>query len=124
MSDETNAYDPLLKLTESSESDSTLPPFWCFAFPTKTTLIIYLDKERPLTEAKWLKTGDVQDYLKSTFGRMFWVAGEAVGWEKKIEVVDPDPVSERFNIIEQGTDNRRRLQPFRASLRVGPRTHL
>ena len=27
------------------------------------------------------------------FGRMFWVAGEAAdGWEKKIEVADPDPV--------------------------------
>lgn len=28
------------------------------------------------------------------FGRMFWVTGDAAdGWEKKIEVVDPDPVS-------------------------------
>jgi len=27
------------------------------------------------------------------FGRMFWVAGDAAeGWEKKIDVVDPDPV--------------------------------
>lgn len=27
------------------------------------------------------------------FGRMFWVAGDAAeGWEKKIQVVDPDPV--------------------------------
>jgi hypothetical protein len=32
--------------------------------------------------------------MKSMFGRMFWVAGDAAdGWEKKIEVVDPDPVS-------------------------------
>jgi 20S proteasome subunit alpha 6 len=27
------------------------------------------------------------------FGRMFWVSGDAAeGWEKKIQVVDPDPV--------------------------------
>jgi hypothetical protein len=31
------------------------------------------------------------------FGRMFWVAGDAAeGWEKKIEVVDPDPVRFTF----------------------------
>ena len=94
MSDETKAYTPLLNLSESSESDSTLPPFWCFAFPTQTKLIVYLDKQRPFTEPKWLKTGDVQDHLKTIFGRMFWVTGDAVGWEKKIEVVDPDPVSD------------------------------
>lgn len=40
-----------------------------------------------------MKSGDVQEWLKSMFGRMFWVAGEAAdGWEKKIEVADPDPV--------------------------------
>ena len=40
-----------------------------------------------------MKTGDVQDWLKDMFGGRFWVAGEAVGWEKKIEVRYPDPVS-------------------------------
>jgi hypothetical protein len=54
---------------------------------------VYLDTERPLSEPKWAKSGDIQDWLKSMFGRMFWVAGEAAeGWEKKIQVVDPDPV--------------------------------
>lgn len=54
---------------------------------------VYLDTERPLSEPKWAKTGDVQDWLKSMFGRMFWAAGDAAdGWEKKIQVVDPDPV--------------------------------
>jgi 20S proteasome subunit alpha 6 len=57
------------------------------------TLIVYLDTERPLSEPKWVKSGDVQEWLKSMFGRMFWVTGEADGWEKKVEVVDPDPVS-------------------------------
>lgn len=41
-----------------------------------------------------MKTGDVQEWLKSMFGRMFWAAGDAAdGWERRIEVVDPDPVS-------------------------------
>jgi len=56
-------------------------------------MVVYLDTERPLSEPKWAKSGDIQDWLKSMFGRSFWVAGEATeGWEKKIIVVDPDPV--------------------------------
>lgn len=75
------------------ESDQTLPPFWKLESPAKSTLLIYLDKDRPLSEPKWAKTGDVQDWLKDMFGGRFWVAGDAVGWEKKIEVHSPDPVS-------------------------------
>ena len=71
----------------------TLPPFWRLVLPATVTLSLYLDTERPLSEPKWAKTGDVQEWLRSMFGRMFWVAGEAAeGWEKKIHVVDPDPV--------------------------------
>ena len=58
------------------------------------TLLVHLDTERPLSEPKWVKSGDVQEWLKSMFGRMFWATGDtADGWEKKIAVVDPDPVS-------------------------------
>ena len=40
-----------------------------------------------------MKTGDTQEWLRSMFGRMFWAAGDAAdGWEKKINIVDPDPV--------------------------------
>lgn len=61
--------------------------------PATVTLLLYLDTERPLSEPKWARTGDVQEWLRSMFGRMFWVAGDAAeGWEKKIQVVDPDPV--------------------------------
>ena len=83
---------PLQHLNESLANDLTLPPFWTLTSPSKATLIIYLDKERPLSEAKWVKTGDVQDWLKDMFGGRFWVAGEAIGWEKKIEVIGPEPV--------------------------------
>lgn len=63
------------------------------------TLVAYLDTSRPLSEPKWVKTGDIQDWLRSMFGRMFWVAGEAAGWEKKVTVVSPDPVSSARGFI-------------------------
>jgi hypothetical protein len=93
VSDSSATYHPLELSAESSE-DNTVPPFGTATLPLHTVLTAYLDKDRPLSEPRWVKTGDVQDWLKSMFGRMFWVAGEAAdGWEKKIEVVDADPVS-------------------------------
>jgi 20S proteasome subunit alpha 6 len=71
-----------------------LPPFAKVTIPSTLLVTVYLDTERPLSEPKWAKSGDIQDWLKSMFGRMFWVAGDAAeGWEKKILVVDPDPVN-------------------------------
>jgi 20S proteasome subunit alpha 6 len=76
------------------ELDPTVPPFSRANIPSAVTLLVYLDTERPLSEPKWVKSGDVQEWLKSMFGRMFWLSGDAAdGWEKKIDVVDPDPVS-------------------------------
>lgn len=80
------------ELNERLDSDVLLPPFWKLESGVKTSFRIYLDKDRPLSEPKWAKTGDVQDWLKDMLGGRFWVAGEAVGWEKKIEVRYPDPV--------------------------------
>lgn len=88
---ENKAYTPILELTEALEADETLPPFWKLESGTRSLLRVYLDKERPLSEPKWVKTGDVQDWLRDMFGGRFWVAGDAVGWEKKIEVRYPDP---------------------------------
>lgn len=94
LSDTTKSYLPL-SIDDSTVGDETVPPLAKAEMPLKTVLVIYLDKERPLSEPKWVKSGDVQEWLRSMFGRMFWVAGDAaaVGWEKRIEVVDPDPVS-------------------------------
>ena len=40
-----------------------------------------------------VKSGDVEEWLKSIFGRMFGVARETADrWEKNIGVADPDPV--------------------------------
>lgn len=92
-SEATSSYAPL-DMLDNSSADSTVPAFSKVSLPSKMLLVGHLDRERPLSEPRWVKTGDVQEWLKSMFGRMFWVAGDAAGgWEKKIEVVDPDPVS-------------------------------
>lgn len=100
LSDVTKSYLPLPTLLDSpvdGDPDITLPPFSKATLPSTLTLLVHLDTTRPLSEPKWAKTGDVQDWLKSMFGRMFWVSGDAAeGWEKKIQVVDPDPVNGHF----------------------------
>jgi hypothetical protein len=94
LSEATKSYSSLETLSPVVELDPTVPPFSKADIPSSVSLVVYLDRARPLSEPKWVKSGDVQEWLKSMFGRMFWLAGDvAGGWEKKIEVVDPDPVS-------------------------------
>lgn len=52
-------------------------------------LIAYLDRNKPLSEPKWVRTGDVEDLLYSVFYKN--VQGRAA-WANKVAVVDPDPV--------------------------------
>lgn len=101
LSDVTKSYLPLLTDPDASMTpDITVPPFSKVPVPSALKLFVYLDTARPLSEPKWAKTGDVQDWLKNMFGRMYWVTGGIIwvvddtgeGWEKKIHVVDPDPV--------------------------------
>lgn len=93
LSEATKSYLPLQIIPEPCNADETIPSFSKVSLPSKVHLIVHLDTERPLSEPKWVKSGDVQEWLKSMFGRMFWVAGDAAGgWERKIEVADPDPV--------------------------------
>lgn len=101
LSDATKSYSPLPTLSEASSTDETLPSFSKATLPSKVTLMVHLDTERPLSEPKWVKSGDVQEWLKSMFGRMFWVAGDAAdGWEKKIAVVDPDPAPTIWTVLD------------------------
>ena len=115
---------PLAKLSEeASVLDETLPPFWRLEPGAHVNLIAYLDKDRPLSEPKWVKTGDVQDWLKDMFGGRFWVAGEAVGWEKKIEVRYPDPVRSLLSWFSSVHHSRCfRPLPFRMSCQDGHQT--
>ncbi|KIK65581.1 hypothetical protein GYMLUDRAFT_70680 [Collybiopsis luxurians FD-317 M1] len=107
-SDVNKGYAPLsLQGKDESEwSDSTIPPFVDDTASKTVTLIAYLDTKRPLSEPRWLRTGDIQDWLKSIFGRMFWVAGDAAeGWEKKITVVDPDPPPTIWTVLDGWVQN-------------------
>jgi 20S proteasome subunit alpha 6 len=94
LSEVTKSYSPLsAPFDPPADSDPSVPPFWKISVPSTLHLTVYLDTVRPLSEPKWAKTGDIQDWLKSILGRMFWAAGDAAeGWEQKIQVVDPDPV--------------------------------
>lgn len=104
-SETTASYLPL-EMLESVETDPTVPAFSKISLPAKITLTAHLDKERPLSEPRWVKSGDVQEWLRSMFGRMFWVAGDAAeGWEKKIEVADPDPAPTIWTILEAWAQN-------------------
>lgn len=109
LSDVTKSYLPLPTLLDSpvdGDPDITLPPFSKATLPSTLTLLVHLDTTRPLSEPKWAKTGDVQDWLKSMFGRMFWVSGDAAeGWEKKIQVVDPDPAPTIWTVLDGWATN-------------------
>jgi len=109
LSDVTKSYLPLPTLSDSpvdGDPDITLPPFSKATLPSTLTLLVHLDTARPLSEPKWAKTGDVQDWLKSMFGRMFWVSGDAAeGWEKKIQVVDPDPAPTIWTVLDGWVTN-------------------
>ncbi|KAF4602354.1 hypothetical protein EYR40_005559 [Pleurotus pulmonarius] len=96
---EKSSYTPLPTLDDAP--DVTVPPFNKAQIPSKITLMVHLDTSRPLSEPKWARSGDIQEWLKSMFGRMFWVAGDAAeGWEKKIIVVDPDPPPTIWTVLE------------------------
>lgn len=100
LSEATKSYSPLETPSAIVESDPTVPPFSKVDVPSEVTLLVYLDTERPLSEPKWVKSGDVHEWLKSMFGRMFWVTGDADGWEKKVQVVDPDPAPTIWTVLD------------------------
>lgn len=63
-------------------------------------LVAELDTANPLTEAKWVRTGDVDSWISQMTGRIFKPEEKAeCGWRRKITVVDPDPVSTSFLFI-------------------------
>lgn len=97
LSDATKSYCP----TRSTAHSNDFPPFSTVSTPLAITLMVYLDTARPLSEPKWVKTGDIPEWLKSLFGRMFWFAGDAAeSWEKKIIVSDPDPPPTLSTVLE------------------------
>jgi len=103
-SEATQSYSSIPLTAQPAEGEDPLvPSFWALAFPTVTTLSVYLDRDRPLSEPKWVKTGDVEEWLRNMFGRV--LVGGTQGWERRIEVVDPDPAPTIQTILESWSFN-------------------
>jgi hypothetical protein len=94
---------------ETSEHDNLLPPLHrllvdldvqdprAIAFTSDSfTVAAHLDRVNPLTEARWVKTGEVDQYILS-LGISNGVdpkdSSKLSEWRNKIRIVDPDPVS-------------------------------
>ncbi|KAJ7591369.1 hypothetical protein C8J56DRAFT_935335 [Mycena floridula] len=106
VSDVTKSYTPLQIISGIAETDPTVPPFAQVSLPTSILLTAYLDMSRPLSEPRWVRTGDTAEWLRSMFGRMFWTAGDASeGWEKRISVEDPDPPPTIWTVLEGWAGN-------------------
>lgn len=79
----------------TQSSDPTLPDFASLlqAGPTIVNLTAYLDRNKPLSEPKWVRTGDIEDWLTAVFASKPSDGPDGRGaWAGKIEVTDPDPV--------------------------------
>lgn len=88
LSEVTKDYVPATYTTE----DPTLPNFLSLVQSGESKevdLIAYLDQVKPLSEPKWVRTGEINDFLQTVFLKK--PAG-MLTWRDKIEVMDPDPV--------------------------------
>ena len=54
------------------------------------TLVVYLNKKRPLSEPKWCRANQADEWLVEQFGLR--KGSSDVGWRGKLEIMDPDPV--------------------------------
>lgn len=78
---------PIHKLiSPQSLPDAPYPELKCETFK----VIAYLDQERPLSEPKWIKMGNVEEWLEELFGPV--KDGKGLGWRGKFEILDPEPV--------------------------------
>ncbi|KAK7024245.1 Proteasome subunit alpha type-6 [Paramarasmius palmivorus] len=94
-----NVYQPIAVDCEGS-LEPIFPPFTRAFLQRYFTLVVYLSQERPLSEAKWTKSGDIREWLRSVFGRVQSTADIESSWEGKIIVVDPDPPPTIKTVLE------------------------
>ncbi len=81
-----NAPPPLHRLDESEEENEVVQ------------LTAYLDRSKPLSEPKWVKTGQLDEWIQSISGTSSSAHArksnpEFSVWDGKLEVIDPDSVS-------------------------------
>jgi len=63
-------------------------------------MALSLDKEKPLSEPKWVKTGDIEDWLKALFGPVKSESQQVASWSGKIIIADPDPPPTVYTIVD------------------------
>ncbi|KAF8324468.1 uncharacterized protein EI90DRAFT_3157376 [Cantharellus anzutake] len=79
----------------AKSADPTLPDFSTLlqVAPTVVNLTAYLDRLKPLSEPKWVRTGDIEEWLSAVFDSRTKKGSDAREvWSGKIKVTDPDPV--------------------------------
>lgn len=77
---------------EQAEGITVVPTF----SPDHITVVATMDRANPLTEARWVKTGEVEQWILSLAlanGSDIKKEEQLSAWRGKIEVVDPEPVS-------------------------------
>ena len=78
--------------------------------PTVVNLTAYLDRLKPLSEPKWVRTGDIEEWLSAVFNSRAVKGSEAREvWSGKIDVTDPDPVSTTYVVTRFTTDYLRKV---------------
>ncbi|KZW03905.1 hypothetical protein EXIGLDRAFT_715940 [Exidia glandulosa HHB12029] len=82
----------------ANPADPLHPPLTVLSAP-EASLVVYLDREKPLSAPKWVKSGDLQDWLRSVLGKQAAVPGED-SWIGRIEVVDPDPPPNIHSVLD------------------------
>ncbi|PWN24258.1 hypothetical protein BCV69DRAFT_280148 [Microstroma glucosiphilum] len=96
-----NTLPPLFRLAQSSsgvDGSTVSDSLDASAPPQELVINVYLDKLAPLSEAKWLKTGDVEDWLSALPGFAHSRLSDQ-SWHQKIHVDDPDPPPTIFDVF-------------------------
>ncbi|KAK4689649.1 hypothetical protein P7C73_g442, partial [Tremellales sp. Uapishka_1] len=80
-----------------TDAEMTIPPF--HKAPTEgVTVTVYLNKKKPLSEPKWCRTNQADEWLLEQFGNS--KASSETGWKGKLEIMDPDPPPTLQSILE------------------------
>jgi len=88
-----NAPPPVHRLGQTDEANEVV------------NLTAYLDRRRPLSEPKWVKTGQLDEWIQSISGSSNAVAARNSDpnlstWDGKLEVVDPDAPPTINSVLE------------------------
>ena len=99
MNEEVNVFG--LGSSSAAAAEGDAPSFPPLDVPTKSEtgddieLIAFLDLGNRLSEPKWVKSGQLEDWISTSTSKSrdgAEVAEENWRWRKKLEIVDPDAV--------------------------------